>query len=75
MPPRKPPKDWKNVKKFEIQVKQNQEWKVAAQGDSIGEGIEIKFSPVMGRYVRLNILDSEGGPTISEFQLFTPECK
>ncbi|MHC4124317.1 MAG: alpha-L-fucosidase [Planctomycetota bacterium] len=75
VPPRKPPKNWNNVKKFQIQAKQNQEWKIVAQGDTIGEGIEIKFAPVTARYVRLNILDAEGGPTISEFQLFASECK
>ena len=61
------------VKEFELQVKAGDEWKTFHHGTTIGENLEIKFAPVTGRYVRLNLLKTTEGPSIWEFELFAPK--
>jgi alpha-L-fucosidase len=58
------------VRSFELQHKSAEVWKTFARGDRIGEGLKMKFEPLMARFVRLNILEAVEGPTIWEFQLF-----
>jgi alpha-L-fucosidase len=60
------------VKTFELQAKDGDAWKTFYRGKRIGDRLEVKFAPVTARVVRLNITDGQGGPTISEFQLFAP---
>ena len=63
------------VKAFELQFKDGEEWKTFYSGKGIGEQLEVKFEPVTARFVRLNITDGQGGPTIFEFQLFAPALR
>jgi len=58
------------VQSFELQHKQDGEWKTFARGREIGEHLELKFEHVTAQVVRLNILKASEGPTIWEFQLF-----
>jgi hypothetical protein len=58
------------VKEFELQVKAGDEWKTFHHGTTIGEDLNIKFTPVTGRHVRLNLLKTTEGPSIWEFHLF-----
>lgn len=44
-------------------------------GKGIGQDLEVKFEPVTARFVRLNITEGQGGPTIFEFQLFAPAAR
>ena len=62
------------VKAFELQSKDEDgdEWKTFYSGKAIGSKLEVSFEPVTGRFVRLNITEGQGGPTIFEFQLFAP---
>jgi alpha-L-fucosidase len=60
------------VKAFELQVKVGDEWKCFYRGTTIGEDLDIKFAPVIGQRVRLNLLKTTEGPSIWEFQLFAP---
>lgn len=63
--------NWNRVRKFEIQVKEEDAWKVVASGNTLGADKEISFPvPVTGQFFRLSILDATDGPTIHEFQLF-----
>ena len=57
---------------FELQTKDGPEWKTFYRGKAIGRNREVKFDPVTARFVRLNITEGQGGPTIYEFQLFAP---
>ena len=65
------------VRKFELQYKNNSQWKTFARGTKIGDAYSKTFEPVTARQVRLNILESADGPTIWEFQLMAPKkgCK
>ncbi len=60
------------VKAFELQFKEGEQWKTFHSGKAIGDTLEVKFEPVTARFVRLNITEGQGGPTIGEFQLFAP---
>ena len=64
--------EYDRVQKFELQYKEGEEWRTFARGETIGDSLMLKFSPVTARNVRLNILDATEGPTIREFQLLAP---
>ena len=65
--------EFNRVKQFELQCKDGEKWRTFAEGTTIGRKLELEFSPVTARRVRLNILDASEGPTIWEFQLFAPK--
>ncbi len=60
------------VQEFELQSKEGEAWRTFARGTTLGEQRTLTFAPVTARVVRLNILKATEGPTIWEFQLFTP---
>jgi len=61
------------VRQFELQYKDNGQWKTFIRGTKIGPDYVKDFEPVTAGQVRLNILDATEGPTISEFQLLAPK--
>jgi alpha-L-fucosidase len=61
------------VKAFELQYKDGDAWRTFHSGKAVGKNLEVKFETVTARIVRLNITEGQGGPTINEFQLFTPK--
>jgi alpha-L-fucosidase len=64
------------VQSFELQYKVGDDWRTACKGTTIGAKFETpKFDAVTAQQVRLNILDANEGPTISEFQLLAPGGK
>ncbi len=63
------------VQQFELQHKDGDQWQTFARGREIGDRLELKFSPVTARYVRLNILKASSAPAIAELQLFAPDGK
>ena len=62
--------EYDRIRKFELQYKDNGQWKAIIGGTRIGEDYVKDFKPITAQYVRLNILDATEGPTIWEFQLF-----
>ncbi|MBI5685239.1 MAG: hypothetical protein HZC54_09165 [Verrucomicrobia bacterium] len=60
------------MKSFELRYKSGDEWRTFHSGKAIGKNPDVKFNPVTTPIVRLNITEGRGGPTIFEFQLFTP---
>jgi hypothetical protein len=62
--------DWPETQEFAVEVKQGGGWKQVARGTTIGQGREIAFPPVNGRYVRLNIIRAKMAININEFQVF-----
>ena len=62
---------WDRTGKFAVQYKAGDEWKDAAEGTTIGEKRELKFSPVKARVFRLNVTEAADTPTIWEFELFS----
>jgi alpha-L-fucosidase len=62
----------KRVRKFAIEYWDGGEWKACFQGENLGATLDTSFKPVTAQRVRLNITESTGGPTISEFQLWQP---
>jgi len=65
--------EFDRVQKFELQYKDGQQWRTFTKGMKIGNKLELKFSSITARHVRLNILNATEGPTIWEFQLFAPK--
>ncbi len=61
------------VRKFELQMRQDDTWKTFYEGTRIGEKCTIQFDPVTAQRVRLNILEATDGPTLYEFQIFSYE--
>jgi alpha-L-fucosidase len=55
---------------FELQAWQDGSWKTFHTGTAIGDLWQEEFPPVTAQRVRLNILESTGGPTVWEFHLF-----
>jgi alpha-L-fucosidase len=55
------------VEKFELQSKDGGEWKTFFSGTKLGH-FSQKFPPVTARHFRLNILQANEGPTISEIR-------
>jgi len=61
--------EYERVREFELQYKNNGQWKTFTHGTKIGQNYIKDFEPVTAGEVRLNILDATDGPTIWEFQL------
>jgi hypothetical protein len=62
--------EWKEIRKFTIEVKRGTDWKEVAHGTTIGQDMEITINPVTCSRVRLNILESSNAININEFQVF-----
>jgi alpha-L-fucosidase len=67
--------EYDRVREFELQYKDDAEWKTFVRGKRIGSDYRAKFEPVKAQCVRLNILDAIEGPTICEFQLLASKQK
>jgi len=65
--------EFDRIQKFELQHRNDEQWRTFAEGTKIGKNLKLEFPPVIARHVRLNILDATDGPTIWEFQLFAPK--
>src|ERR1043165_3608804 len=58
---------------FQVGAPDGTGWKPIARANTIGEdGVDLDFAPVKASRIRLNITDAPGGPTIWEFQVFSP---
>jgi hypothetical protein len=62
--------EWKETRKFTIEVKQGDSWKQVADGTTIGQDKEFLIKPVKARFVRLNVSESALAININEFQVF-----
>lgn len=62
----------KRIKKLSIEYWNNSQWKSCYAGENPGEFLDVTFKPVTAQRVRLNITEATEGPTIWEFQLFSP---
>jgi alpha-L-fucosidase len=58
------------IRRFQLEYKLGDEWKVALSGRTVGRDYKSGFPAVTARHVRLNILEATEGPTIWELQLF-----
>jgi alpha-L-fucosidase len=56
------------VQKFELQYKEGREWKPFFTGTKLGKEFAQTFPTISAREVRLNILEANEGPTISEIK-------
>ncbi len=63
------------IKRYSIETFENGEWVQRYLGQSIGAQATARFEPVTAQIIRLNILESADGPTISEFQVFAGEIE
>ncbi|TSA38754.1 MAG: alpha-L-fucosidase [Porphyromonadaceae bacterium] len=62
----------RRIRKFSIEYWQDNQWKPCYNGENLGEILDISFNPVTAQRVRLNITEATEGPTIREFQIFSP---
>ena len=65
--------EWKETRKFTIEVMQAGTWKEVARGTTIGRDMEIPITPVKANRVRLNVAESANAININEFQVFSVE--
>jgi len=63
------------IRKFRVEYRNSpdENWKGCLEGTTVGDNYEKTFSPVSGRYFRLNILKATFASTIWEFRLFASE--
>jgi alpha-L-fucosidase len=64
--------EFDRIRKFELQYKEGDRWVAFHRGTRIGSHRDITVPRVTTRFVRLAILEAIEGPTIGEFQLFSP---
>ncbi len=57
------------VQQFEFQCRNGNDWKTLFTGTTLGDDFQQSFSAVTAQEFRLNILDANQGPTISEIEL------
>ncbi len=57
------------IRKFEIQIRQDGQWRTIHTGTTVGGSFSATFAPVTAQHVRLNILEASHVPTIWEVQL------
>jgi alpha-L-fucosidase len=62
----------RRIRKFTIEYWNDNQWKSCFKGENPGEITEVSFNPVNAQRVRLNITEATEGPTIWEFQVFSP---
>jgi len=60
------------VRKFVIEYWQDGKWQACYRGENLGATLEAVFPPVTTQRVRLNITEATDGPTIWEFEVFSP---
>jgi hypothetical protein len=60
------------IRKFTLEYRDTTQatWQIACAGTRLGAGFRQDFPAVTGRYVRLNITEASGPPTIWEFNLY-----
>ena len=61
------------VQEFQLQVKQDGEWRTFHRGKTIGENFGTTFSPSLAGTCALTCSRTTEGPSIWEFQLFATE--
>lgn len=66
-----PWKPWNNKsQQFELQYKENDQWVTVISGKTNGTGLTMDFTPVFGRFFRLNITGPDGEvPVLNEWIL------
>jgi alpha-L-fucosidase len=62
--------EWNRVRRYQVQVSADEGWRTVAEGEQLGQRLDVSFDAVMCRHVRLNILEATEGPTIHEFRIF-----
>ena len=60
------------IRKYTLEYRDSPQasWRIALAGTRVGAGFQQNFPMVTGRYVRLNITEASGPPTIWEFNLY-----
>jgi alpha-L-fucosidase len=54
------------IQKFSVEYKKEDKWIEVVKGNQVGSKLVCPFNMVKTQYIRFNILDSSGGPSISE---------
>jgi alpha-L-fucosidase len=65
---------WARIRRFELQIKDNDNWRTILDGKEIGPYFYRQIPPTSAQHIRLNVLDATDVPTIWEFQLFDTEA-
>jgi alpha-L-fucosidase len=61
------------IQAFEILAQRGDAWEQIYSGKRIGQEVDVEFAPVTASKFRLNISQSNEGPSIGEFRLFSPQ--
>ena len=57
---------WDRIRKFELQIQKDGQWKTTHTNTTIGADFTVEFEPVTAQHVRLNVLEATDVPTIWE---------
>lgn len=60
----------RRIRRFAIEAKVGDAWVACFSGQEVGKDLTVTLRPTKTRHVRLRVLESLDGPTISEFQVF-----
>ncbi len=60
---------YNRVREFELQRRDEGNWKTILEGTTLGSHFQQEFAPITGREFRLRVLDATDGPTINEIEL------
>jgi alpha-L-fucosidase len=69
------PEEYRRVQGFELQYRDGQTWKRFHRGTTLGPNWTLDITPITAQFFRLHIHQAADGPTLREFQLFSPEKK
>ncbi len=58
------------TRQFELQYKKSGNWITFHKGNTIGNKLTVRVEPLTTRYVRLNVLHADDGPTFREIQFY-----
>jgi hypothetical protein len=62
---------FQNIERYQLQYRSGEEWQTIHEGDALGIGAVLVFEPVTASEIRLNVLEVEGVPNISEIRVLS----
>jgi hypothetical protein len=63
---------YSRTRKYEVQAKIDGQWKVLAEGTTIGRNKRVDFPAIRARHLRIVIIEATDVPVLAEFRLYGP---
>ncbi|MCP5113716.1 MAG: hypothetical protein GY953_23015, partial [bacterium] len=62
---------WGRIQRYQLQRRTGERWVTLHEGGALGTGAVVVFRPVPARQIRLNVLESDGAPRITEIRVLS----